>query len=57
MTIFCCLGKNGKFLNIQAPVRFDESISHIEERAHQPHQPYPGSTFDSNDEICIAIQP
>ena len=43
-----------EILNIQAPVRFDESIASYEIHAHQP---YASSSFNNiSDEIRIAVQ-
>ena len=40
-------------LSIQAPVAFDESISHYEVHAHQP---YTAANYNNNDEIRLSIQ-
>ena len=41
-----------EILNIQAAVRFDESIASYEIHAHQP---YASSSFNNSDEIRIAV--
>ena len=42
-----------EILNIRTPVTFDDSISHYEIHAHQPHT---GANFNNSDEIRISIQ-
>ncbi len=42
-----------EILNIRTPVAFDDSISHYEIHAHQPHT---GANFNNSDEIRISIQ-
>ncbi|XP_051165694.1 uncharacterized protein LOC127284342 [Leptopilina boulardi] len=42
-----------EILNIQTPVKYDNSLAHYEIHAHQP---YVSSAFNNSDEIRIAVQ-